>query len=97
MEKAYYIVGWRPEYLELLSSMGAIGELAEGTRLERVIVAISQGGFGEGVADFQARVKEKFLDYELGFRGLDLPRTLETFDKYFTLEEPTDFVDLDEN
>ena len=95
MEKRYYIIAWRTTYLELLVSMGATEDLTENQGLERVIVAIRQGGFAEGVVDFQAQVKEKFLDYEFSFRGLELPCTAETFDRYFTLEEPTDFIDLE--
>ena len=96
MEKRYYVIAWREEYLELLRTAESVADPQEQVKLERVLVAILQGGFGEGVIDYQEQVKERFLEYEFSFRGLGLPCTAATFDRYFMLEEPTDFIDLDE-
>lgn len=96
MNKAYYIISWKPQYLALLVSVGVDETLSSESSPERIIVAISQGGFAEGVLDSCGQAKVKFLENEFSFRGLDLPRTEETFDQYFTLEEPTCFLDLDE-
>lgn len=86
-DRSYYIITWRPEYARLVG----YGDDA----LERVVVSISQGGFGEDVADFERQVKERFLETEFDYQGLDLERTADVFDAYFTLEEPDQVVDLD--
>jgi hypothetical protein len=86
-DRAYYIVTWRPEYVELL------GEAA-GTP-ERIVVSLAQGGFAEGVVDPLRQVKERFLEVEFGYQGIELDRTAEVFDEYFTLEEPDQVLDLD--
>jgi hypothetical protein len=88
-DKVYYIVSWKKAYVELL------GPSFEGAA-ERVVVALAQGGFGEDVVDALRQVKERFLEYEFAYQGIELDRTAEVFDRYFTLEEPDQFVDLDE-
>ena len=97
MHKSYYLISWRPEYSELLRSQHSVEDTSEGSRGERALVTISEGGFGEGVVDFKTRVKEKFLEYEFSFRGIELPCTEETFDVYFSLEIPTEVLDLDDD
>lgn len=88
-DKAYYIVTWKPSYVALL------GPAFEGD-VERVIVSLAQGGFAEDVVDAIRQVKERFLEFEFSYQGIELDRTAEVFDTYFTLEEPDQFVDLDE-
>lgn len=87
-DRTYYIVTWRAEYARLV---GAPEET-----LERVVVFLSQGGFAQDVTDFERQVKERFLEAELSYQGVELERTEEVFDRYFTLEEPDQVVDLDE-
>ena len=88
-DKTYYIVSWKPAYVDLL------GSEYEGDG-ERVVVAIAQGGFGEDVVDARRQVKERFLEVEFAYQAIELERTEEVFDSYFELEEPDQFVDLDE-
>lgn len=87
-DRAYYVVTWRPEYARLI---GAPEEA-----LERVVVFLSQGGFAQDVTDFRRQVKERFLEAELDYQGVALERTEEVFDRFFTLEEPDQVLDLDE-
>ena len=100
MERAYYVVTFKPAYLELLRDMTARLESApdEGaeTGTQRMIVAITQGGFGQDVVDDERQTKERFLEYLFFSSDLDLPRTAEVFDQYFEIEEADEFVDLDE-
>jgi hypothetical protein len=88
-DRAFYIVTWRPEYVALL------GSSYEG-RAERVIVSLAQGGFGEDVVDAIRQVKERYLEVELAYQGIELDRTEAVFDRFFVLEEPDQVVDLDE-
>jgi hypothetical protein len=88
-DKVHYVVTWKPEYVALL------GEAFEGGT-ECVVVALAQGGFGEDVVDPVRQVKERFLEFEFAYQGIELDRTAEVFDSYFTLTEPDQFVDLDE-
>jgi hypothetical protein len=87
-DKTFYLVAWRPAYAELVG-------MPEGSA-ERALVVISQGGFGQDVTDFERQVKERFLEAELSYQGVDLERTAEVFDRYFTIEELATVVDLDE-
>jgi len=100
MEKAYYVVTFKPAYRELLReltshSAGTADEDNE-TATQRIIVAITQGGFGQDVVDDERQAKERFLEYLFFSTDLDLPRTIEMFDKYFEMEQADEFVDLDE-
>ncbi len=79
---------WRPQYALLAGA-------PEGT-VERVLVVVSQGGFAQDVADFRRQVKERFLESEFDYQGIELERTEEVFDRLFLLEEPDQVVDLDE-
>ena len=87
-DRAYYLVTWRTEYAVLLG-------VDEG-RADRVLVTLQQGGFAEDVADFARQVKERFLEAEFDYQGVELERTAEVFDRYFTLEDFDQVVDLDE-
>lgn len=101
MEKSYYVVGYKPAYLELERANIARGD-ADGPLdgdepvAERVVVAVTQGGFGQDVIDDERQVKERFLEYLFYARGIDLPRSVEAFDHYFELEPADEFIDLDE-
>src|SRR5437868_8915906 len=97
MEKSYYLINWRLAFFQLLreaahESVAALDE----PQLERVLVAIAQGGFGQDVVDNIVQVKERFLEFACQEYDIDLPRTVETFDIYFELIEPDYFIDLDE-
>src|SRR5437762_1442438 len=95
MEKSYYLISWRPSFFDLLKSTGNTSALDE-PQLERLLVSISQGGFGQGVVDDITQVKERFLEFLFQEYDIDLPRTIETFDNYFELLEPDYHIDLDE-
>lgn len=99
MEKSYYLVTWRMVFFELLKSTGnaAVAAAGDEPQLERLLVAIAQGGFGQDVVDDIVQVKERFLEFACAEYDLDLPRTVEIFDKYFELVEPDFFIDLDED
>jgi hypothetical protein len=98
MEKAYYVVTFKPAYLELLRGMASQWPADEGeeTTTQRMIVTITQGGFGQDVVDDERQTKERFLEYLFFSSDLDLPRTAEVFDQYFEMEQADEFVDLDE-
>ena len=100
MEKAYYVVTFKPGYLERLrditSRLDAPADGGEESARQRVIVAITQGGFGQDVVDDERQAKERFLEYLFFSSDLDLPRTPEVFDQYFEMEQADEFVDLDE-
>ena len=91
MEKTYYVVTCKPQYLDLLRAQSETDDLTT----ERMVVAITQGGFGLDVIDDERQAKERFLEYLFYSSGLDLPRSQEVFDRYFTLE-PAELIDLDE-
>ena len=78
---------WRAEYARLVG--------APEDAVERVVVAIAQGGFAQDVADFRRQVKERFLEAEFDYQGVELERTEAVFDRLFTLEEADQFVELD--
>lgn len=100
MEKAYFVVTFKPAYMELLRNAAArvepIPEEREASATQRIIVAITQGGFGQDVVDDERQVKERFLEFLFFSSGLDLQRTAEAFDQYFEMEPADEFVDLDE-
>ena len=97
MEKAYYVVTFKPAYYEMLLSRSTSGDVAtamdEGNR---VIVSITQGGFGQDVVDDDRQAKERFLEYLFYSSDIDLPRTVELFDQYFELEQAGELIDLDQ-
>ena len=104
MEKEYYLITCKPSYLELLkrqsSRQGRDGFAAESDEADqlpqRMVVAITQGGFGQDVIDDDRQAKERFLEYLFDVDGIDLPRSEEAFDRYFDLERVAEFIDLDE-
>ena len=100
MEKSFYVVTFKPAYVELSREKGSRSEAPddEGEEIEaqRIIVAITQGGFGQDVVDDERQVKERFLEYLFFSSDLDLERTPEVFDRYFDLQQADEFVDLDE-
>jgi hypothetical protein len=97
MEKTYYLITWRENFFELLKSSGSDSVAGmEEPQLERLLIGITQGGFGQDIVDDTIQVKERFLEFACQEYDIDLPRTVETFDEYFELLEPDYFVDLDE-
>lgn len=97
MAKSYYLITWQLSFFELLRSLDhpSVSGLAQ-PQLERTLVAISQGGFGQDPLQEMAQVKERFVEFICQDYDIDLPRSLDTFDQYFELIEPDLFVDLDE-
>lgn len=96
MEKAYYVVTFKPAYFEMLLSRSTSGDVPTAMDGNRVIVTITQGGFGQDVVDDERQAKERFLEYLFYSSDVDLPRTVELFDQYFELEQAGEFIDLDE-
>jgi len=98
MEKSFYVVTFKPSYLKLAREKSTQRETADEPdgAAQRMIVALTQGGFGQDVIDEERQVKERFLEYLFFSSDLDLPRTAEVFDEYFELEPAIEFVDLDE-
>jgi hypothetical protein len=100
MEKSFYVVTFKPAYLELLreraSHSEAPAEESEESATQPMIVAITQGGFGQDVVDNERQAKERFMEYLFFSSAVDLPRTDEVFDQYFELEQAQEVVDLDE-
>lgn len=98
MEKSYYVLTCKPAFSELARTQlsGAATEQASEGLAERLIVAITQGGFGQDVVDDERQAKERFLEYLFEAHGIDLPRSEDAFDEYFELEQAGEFIDLDE-
>jgi hypothetical protein len=100
MEKSYYVITCKPDYAELLraESRGADSAPAESDEAtsQRLVVSITQGGFGQDVVDDERQVKERFLEYLFNAGDVDLPRSAEVFDKYFELQQADELIDLDE-
>src|SRR6185295_3231600 len=97
MEKAYYVVSFKPAYFEMLLARSTSSDVAIAVEeSNRVIVSITQGGFGQDVVDDERQTKERFLEYLFYLSDIDLPRTAEVFDQYFELEPAGEFIDLDE-
>jgi hypothetical protein len=100
MERAYYVVTFKPPYLELLrdraARLGSPPDEIDVTATQRIVLAISQGGFGLDIVDDERQTKERFLEYLFFSTDLDLPRSVEVFDRYFEIDQVDEFVDLDE-
>ena len=97
MEKSFYVVTFKPAYAQLVRSRAeSLADDADDTETQRMIVALTQGGFGQDIVDEERQTKERFLEYLFFSSDLDLPRTAEVFDQYFDLEPATEFVDLDQ-
>jgi hypothetical protein len=96
MEKSFYVVTFKPAYAELVRSRSdALADEAD-INTQPVIVALTQGGFGQDIVDDERQAKERFLEYLFSSSGVDLQRTAEVFDQYFQLEQASEFVNLDE-
>jgi len=100
MEKAYFVIAYKPAYMELLHAKSARTDAAslegDDAMPQRVIVSITQGGFGQDIVDDERQAKERFLEYLFYADDIDLSRTAEVFDQYFTLEAADELIDLDE-
>ena len=94
MERFYYVITAKTSYHEFLRAQSEPG--AEMDQPEQTVVAITQGGFGQDVVDEERQVKERYLEHLFTSSGIDLARSFEVFDKYFTLQT-ADFIDLDED
>jgi hypothetical protein len=96
MEKAYYVVTFKRDYLELLREISPEETAIEdGETSTRMIIAITQGGFGQDIVDDERQAKERFLEYLFFSAEIDLPRTVEVFDRYFEIQQAEEFIDLD--
>jgi hypothetical protein len=93
MEKSYFVVTYKPTYLELLQERSTESDEPPPQRL---IISITQGGFGQDVIDDERQAKERFLEYLFYSSDIDLPRSVEAFDQYFELEQADELIDLDE-
>jgi hypothetical protein len=97
MEKSFYVVTFKPAYVKLTQSrLESLANEAADIPPQRMVVALTQGGFGQDIVDEERQAKERFLEYLFFSSDLDLPRTAEVFDEYFELEQATEFIDLDE-
>ncbi|HKA20925.1 MAG TPA: hypothetical protein VKN18_21775 [Blastocatellia bacterium] len=95
MEKSYYVVTFKQDYLELLREINPEDTLDDNETATRMIIAITQGGFGQDVIDDERQAKERFLEYLFFSADIDLPRTVEVFDRYFEIDPADEFIDLD--
>jgi hypothetical protein len=103
MEKFHYAVLFKPEYLALTAAAQreAAADSFDGASPDTnasgaIMVSITQGGFGQDVVDDERQVKERFLEYIFAYSDLDIPRSEESFDKYFELRLIDEIVDLDD-
>ncbi|MEN3335032.1 MAG: hypothetical protein V7641_4397 [Blastocatellia bacterium] len=99
MQKSYYVITYKPAYLALLQTKSAASDAGladDETSLPCVIVTITQGGFGQDIVDDERQTKERFLEYLFYADDIDLSRTAEVFDEYFTLNAADELIDLDE-
>jgi hypothetical protein len=99
MEKSHYVVTYKAEYLALLAKQRpATDSLVAGVdeAPRPVIVSITQGGFGQDIVDEEKQVKERFLEHLFFTVGIDIPRSADDFDRYFTIESIEELIDLDD-
>lgn len=98
MQKSYYVVTYKAAYLTLLQSKSAAdaAQADDTADLPCVVISITQGGFGQDIVDDERQAKERFLEYLFLADGVDLPRTADVFDGYFTLTLADELIDLDE-
>ncbi|HKS42599.1 MAG TPA: hypothetical protein VJX74_18445 [Blastocatellia bacterium] len=100
MEKAYYVVTYKPAYIDLLRGKSAqtdpMGAAGDDPAPQRLILSITQGGFGQDIVDDERQAKERFLEYLFYSDDIDLPRSAEVFDQYFEFEQADELIDLDE-
>jgi len=99
MQKSYYVVTYKAAYLALLQGKSAVADAAQAddeADLPCVVVSITQGGFGQDIVDDERQAKERFVEYLFYADDIDLARTAEVFDEYFTLTPADELIDLDE-
>ena len=99
MQKSYYVVAYKAAYLALLQARSTAADVSladDEASLPCVVVTITQGGFGQDIVDDERQAKERFLEYLFSADGVDLSRTAEVFDEYFTLTAADELIDLDE-
>ena len=100
MEKSHYIVRSKGEFSRLVRATSTEGSSDSSTLDDSwsgpLLLSITQGGFGQDIVDDHRQVKERFLEYLFTSAGIDLPRSVEAFDLYFTLEEINELIDLDD-
>jgi hypothetical protein len=96
MEKSFYVVTFKPAYAQLLRTRSDAPADEADINTQPVVVALTQGGFGQDIVDEERQAKERFLEYLFFSSDVDLPRTAEVFDEYFKLEHASEFVNLDE-
>lgn len=99
MEKSHYVIGYKAEYLALLTQQRTVsGDVPSGSdeAPHPVVVSITQGGFGQDVVDDERQVKERFLEHLFLTSGIDIPRSADNFDRYFTIELLDELIDLDD-
>jgi len=98
MEKSYYVVTFKPGYFEMIKarSAGETTAILDESHSQRVVIGITQGGFGQDIVDDERQAKERFLEYLFFSSDIDLPREAETFDEYFDLQPIDELIDLDE-
>ena len=99
MERSFYVIGYTEEYFALMAKLRSASEQSGYVPDERpqpLVVSITQGGFGTDVVDDDRQVKERFLEHLFSRTGIDIPRSADDFDRYFTLEEIDDPIDLDQ-
>jgi hypothetical protein len=70
MEKSYYLVTFKPEFFN--ARRGRSSDSDQEPR--RLLVSITQGGFGQDVIDDEAQLKQRFLEYLFAVEDIDLPR-----------------------
>ena len=96
MEKAYYVVTYKPAYIDLLQQTDSTVKEGDEPAPQRLIISITQGGFGQDIVDDERQAKERFLEYLFYSGDIDLPRSAEVFDQYFELEQADELINLDE-
>jgi hypothetical protein len=99
MDKSHYVISCKPEYLELIgkqrSTLDALPAAVDEAP-HPVVVSITQGGFGQDVVDEEKQVKERFLEHLFFTAEIDIPRSADDFDRYFTIEIVEELIDLDD-
>ena len=86
-DRGYWVVTWLPAYARLVG--------APEDSSERVLVASPAGGFTTEGFDVVRQVKERFLEAEFDYQGIELERTVEVFDRLFTIVEIDQVVELE--
>jgi hypothetical protein len=86
-DRGYWVVTWRPDYARLVG--------APDDSVVRVLVAAPEAGFTSEGFDLLRQVKERFLEAEFDYQGVELERTAETFDELFTIVEIDQVVELE--